>query len=68
MQAVCWCRRRRTYEEISVGRIAENSNLSLGFGPFRRSRARFWLPGVVAIWADFEIFERLGGAGDNSYI
>ena len=25
-------------------------------------------PGVVAIWADFEIFERLGGAGDNSYI
>ena len=36
---------------------------SLGFGPFRRSRARFWLPGVT-IWADFEIFKILGGTGD----
>ena len=36
---------------------------SLGFGPFRRSRARFWFPGVT-IWADFDIFVRLGGAGN----
>ena len=36
---------------------------SLGFGPSHRPRARFWLSGV-AIWADFEIFEILGGAGD----
>ena len=33
---------------------------SLGFGPFRRSRERYWVPGV-AIWADFEILEFLGG-------
>ena len=33
--------------------LQEESNV--GFGPLRRSRARFWLPGV-AIWADFRYF------------
>ena len=32
---------------------------SLGFGPFRRSRSRFWFPGGRDL-ADFEIFELLG--------
>ena len=36
---------------------------SLGFGPLRRSRARFLLPGV-AIWTDFEFFQNLVKAGD----
>ena len=37
---------------------------SLGFGPFRRSRARYWLPGVSRSGQIFELFEILGGAGD----